>query len=48
MAYKIVCNCGNEIEYEGNVNEEKTINCSRCGKPIKIRNYVGKLEVIYG
>jgi len=46
--YTVVCNCGNVVEYEITKNEEKRINCSRCGKPITIRNFVNRLEVIYG
>ena len=46
--YTIVCNCGNTFDYELTVNETKTINCAKCGKPITIKNYSGRLEIIYG
>jgi DNA-directed RNA polymerase subunit RPC12/RpoP len=46
--FLVVCNCGNTFEYDISITETKTVNCSRCSKPITIKNYVNRLEVIYG
>jgi hypothetical protein len=45
--HKIVCNCGNVIDYSSNVNEVKTISCSKCNKQIKVINYGSYVEVVF-